>query len=245
VRSASIHTRFPHHASRSLSFLTAPWQRLILDRQPRLLHRPTLQLRRLRKPRLLARSRCVRKRPSLGLHRRHRGRQHIRHRRALSDPQHTVRPRLCAVPWRRRATAQQRRAAPDSSPLYSVEQCFPVLASYPVSCRPGDNVSVGSNVVTVQAGACTISTPVFAIDPRTQSATAAGICPGESSFSKATAVLGRRQLARRPALRCLGRVLAKRRADGGVRGRLRYGHWARGGVLPAGVSSRSTMRSEH
>jgi len=140
---------------------------------------------------------------------------------------------------------QPSSAAPDSSPLYSVEQCFPVLASYPVSCRPGDNVSVGSNVVTVQAGACTISTPVFAIDPRTQSATAAGICPGESSFSKATAVLGRRQLARRPALRCLGRVLAKRRADGGVRGRLRYGHWARGGVLPAGVSSRSTMRSEH
>ncbi|KIM93224.1 hypothetical protein OIDMADRAFT_36012 [Oidiodendron maius Zn] len=79
----------------------------------------------------------------------------------------------------------------DTSTIFeSASQCFPILSLNPVQCRPSGNVLISENSLQVVVPDCNISTPIFAVDPRTQGATAAGVCPYPSKFGKGTILIG-------------------------------------------------------
>lgn len=69
-------------------------------------------------------------------------------------------------------------------------QCFPVLSLNPVQCRTAGEVQIGENSLHVITPNCNVSTPIYGVDPQTQGATAAGICPVSSVFGRARALLG-------------------------------------------------------
>jgi len=70
------------------------------------------------------------------------------------------------------------------------ENCLPVLNSNPVQCMAAGNVSIGQNEVTVSAGDCTVTTPIYSVDPQTQGASASGVCTQGQDIGKATIVIG-------------------------------------------------------
>jgi hypothetical protein len=72
----------------------------------------------------------------------------------------------------------------------SALQCFPVLSLNPVQCRKAGEVQIGENSLHVNTSDCNVSTPIYAVDPRTQGATTAGICPDLSAVGRATILLG-------------------------------------------------------
>jgi len=79
---------------------------------------------------------------------------------------------------------------PSLAHLQSSTNCVPVLIENPVKCEASGNVTVSQNLVQVNAGGCTISNPVYAVDPNTQGATAAGACTNGSRVGSATVVIG-------------------------------------------------------
>ena len=67
----------------------------------------------------------------------------------------------------------------DLSLLQSATACLPVFGKSPVQCYQAENVTVGDNEVSVNAGGCNITTPIFGVDPKTQGASSSGACtPG-------------------------------------------------------------------
>ncbi|KAF8849772.1 hypothetical protein BDZ45DRAFT_809702 [Acephala macrosclerotiorum] len=68
--------------------------------------------------------------------------------------------------------------------------CLPVLSQNPVQCEVSGNATVSSNAVTVNAGGCTVSTPIYAVDPITEGVTAAGACTEGHEVGTATIVIG-------------------------------------------------------
>jgi hypothetical protein len=69
-------------------------------------------------------------------------------------------------------------------------QCFPIMTNNPVQCRVAGNVTVSQNEVTVSAGNCSVTTPVFTVDPTTQGASAAGACTAGLDVGRATILIG-------------------------------------------------------
>lgn len=71
-----------------------------------------------------------------------------------------------------------------------VTQCYPTVVSNPVSCSTMGNVTLNGNSLTVDAGNCSITTPIIGTDPETQGATTAGACTSGLKIGKATIVMG-------------------------------------------------------
>jgi hypothetical protein len=74
--------------------------------------------------------------------------------------------------------------------LLSAKSCLPVVSANPVQCRATGNVTVGQNEVSVSAGGCNISTPIYSVDLKTQGASAAGACTDNLTVGMATVVFG-------------------------------------------------------
>jgi len=68
--------------------------------------------------------------------------------------------------------------------------CVPVLSKNPVQCQVTGNVIVSQNFMTVDAGGCIVSNPVYAVDPNTQGASTAGACTDNHDVGTATIVIG-------------------------------------------------------
>lgn len=70
------------------------------------------------------------------------------------------------------------------------QNCVPVLSTNPVQCQAIGNLTVSPNLITVEANGCNVSTPIYAVDPTTQGATAAGACTEDHEVGTATIVIG-------------------------------------------------------
>lgn len=69
-------------------------------------------------------------------------------------------------------------------------QCLPVVALSPVQCEATGSLERGNNSLTVDAGGCQITTPIYGVDPQIGSATAMGACSNINDRGKATIVIG-------------------------------------------------------
>lgn len=72
-----------------------------------------------------------------------------------------------------------------------VSQCFPVVATNPVSCRESGEVTISGSTVSVSAGGCTISRSFQNLNTTIDAATVAGVCTDSSSkIGTATVAIG-------------------------------------------------------
>jgi hypothetical protein len=73
--------------------------------------------------------------------------------------------------------------------LWSV-QCLPTMTQNPVQCRAIGNVTIGTSELTVDAANCSITSPIYSVDPNTQGASVAGACTNGLEVGTATIVMG-------------------------------------------------------
>ncbi|KAG8525698.1 uncharacterized protein KY384_000458 [Bacidia gigantensis] len=68
--------------------------------------------------------------------------------------------------------------------------CAPVVKSNPVHCRRSGNLSVTKEGINATADGCSVSSPIFSVDPTTSPASSIGVCTDGDQIGKATIVIG-------------------------------------------------------
>jgi hypothetical protein len=72
-----------------------------------------------------------------------------------------------------------------------ISQCFPVVATNPVSCHESGEIKVNGSTVSVTAGGCTVSKTFQNLNTTRDAATVAGVCTDSSpDIGTATVVIG-------------------------------------------------------
>ena len=75
-------------------------------------------------------------------------------------------------------------------PLRSITACLPVLSSNPVKCTKLGNLTATANSISVEAGDCRVESPILGVDPRSDYASALGVCTHSRPIGEATIVIG-------------------------------------------------------
>ena len=74
--------------------------------------------------------------------------------------------------------------------LQSASVCSPVIAVNPVRCQKSGTLSVQHDGINVTADGCSVSSPIFLVDPTKDSATSLGVCTDGDQVGKAKIVIG-------------------------------------------------------
>lgn len=69
-------------------------------------------------------------------------------------------------------------------------QCFPTMVQNPVQCETTGNVIIGKNEVTVDTANCSVTTPIYGVDPQNEGASAARACTAGRDVGTAAIVIG-------------------------------------------------------
>lgn len=93
------------------------------------------------------------------------------------------------VPWGQNGLDDIFGTVSDSSLLWA-SRCLPTLSKNPVRCSQGGQVSIGSGILSVINGDCTVSTQSLQLNPAIFPAAVLGACTQNHTLGTATILLG-------------------------------------------------------